>query len=555
MRHLRGPSLAALIQQMGAMPPQDIRRIMIESAQALGYAHKHGVVHRDVKPDNILFKSSGEVVMCDFGIAKAGSTASLTGTGTALGTPLYMSPEQLRAIPLDGRSDLYSLGVVAYQCLTKSVPFDGEDSFAIGYKHITEAIPTPQLKTPEQRALFRIIRKLMEKEPDDRYQDAESLIADLNRTPQVKAAPARSPAATTEPSSLAVDPTADSNREEVGALKHNRRLFTRPTWATPKTRVKPRRSARLVAVFLFLFLIFGGTGLGGYYYVEVKGEAPPFIDRVPWLDTQFATLLARMDRLPVAEATQPAPNDSVVIDTTAEASTILAATLSGDSAGISDSATIVPDSSTTGSPTDSTAPALVQNEAPGDDTLSTEPSTEPVAPTFGHVVITNTGQRASLWIDGRERRGLRHDLTVGEHTLRVVAPGYEAYTSSIIITAGDTVRHRVSMIAATQCQHFDRPGYNQGNACFDQRPRPARHLSPFVPLDASVRHPPKRPAMLNVQVRADGTPGTIIVNEPSDVPEFALLAVQFARQLTYEPATKNGQPVSAWVQIPFYPER
>ena len=109
MRFLRGPALIELIQH-AALDTVDIRRILVQSASALGSAHDNGVVHRDVKPDNIMFKESGEVVVCDFGIAKAMFGTNLTGTGMAIGTPYYMNPEQVRAQPVDGRSDLYSLG-------------------------------------------------------------------------------------------------------------------------------------------------------------------------------------------------------------------------------------------------------------------------------------------------------------------------------------------------------------------------------------------------------------------------------------------------------------
>src|SRR4029079_12418791 len=105
----------------------------------------------------------GQTIVAEFGLAKAQSGAKLTGTGMSIGTPHYMSPEQARAQNLDGRSDLYSLGVVAYQCLTGHVPFDGEDSFSIGYKHIMEELPTPSLETPEQREMFAIVQKMMAK--------------------------------------------------------------------------------------------------------------------------------------------------------------------------------------------------------------------------------------------------------------------------------------------------------------------------------------------------------------------------------------------------------
>src|SRR6059036_2229273 len=179
MKFLRGKPLSSVLAGRGALPPAEIRKILVDVGRALAYAHRSGIVHRDVKPDNIMFDEHGQAVVTDFGIAKAATGGKLTGTGMAIGTPHYMSPEQARAQNLDGRSDIYSLGVVAYQCLTGQVPFDGEDSFSIGYKHIMEEIPTPPIDTHDKRTLFEIIKKMMAKVPDQRFQNAEELMAVL----------------------------------------------------------------------------------------------------------------------------------------------------------------------------------------------------------------------------------------------------------------------------------------------------------------------------------------------------------------------------------------
>src|SRR5881296_3090060 len=176
MKFLRGKPLASVLAARGSLPPAEIRQILVQVARALAYAHKGGIVHRDIKPDNIMFDEHGQAVVTDFGIAKAASGGKLTGTGMSIGTPHYMSPEQARAQSLDGRSDLYSLGVVAFQCLVGHVPFDGEDSFSIGYKHIMEEIPTPPLETYDQRTLFEITKRMMAKLPDDRFQTADDLV-------------------------------------------------------------------------------------------------------------------------------------------------------------------------------------------------------------------------------------------------------------------------------------------------------------------------------------------------------------------------------------------
>src|SRR6266700_3088305 len=180
MKFLRGKPLSSVLAARGAgLPPAEIRQVLVQVARALAYAHKSGIVHRDIKPDNIMFDEHGMAVVTDFGIAKAATGGKLTGTGMSIGTPHYMSPEQARAQALDGRSDVYSLGVVAYQCLTGRVPFDGEDSFSIGYKHIMEGLPTPPLASYDQRTLFEIIKRMMAKSPDDRFQTADDLVQAL----------------------------------------------------------------------------------------------------------------------------------------------------------------------------------------------------------------------------------------------------------------------------------------------------------------------------------------------------------------------------------------
>ncbi len=184
MKLLRGGSLSRVLGERKKLEPAEIRKLLVDVGSALGYAHKRGIVHRDIKPDNIMFDEFGQCVVTDFGIAKAGSGSKLTGTGMSIGTPHYMSPEQARAQSIDGRSDLYSLGVLAYQALVGEVPYDGEDSFAIGYKHIMEPIPVPLLDTPDERRLFEVVKKLIMKDPLDRYQDAEALLRALEGQPR-----------------------------------------------------------------------------------------------------------------------------------------------------------------------------------------------------------------------------------------------------------------------------------------------------------------------------------------------------------------------------------
>src|SRR5206468_4485688 len=132
---LRGPSLADQLLAEGPLGAAAVRQLLIEAASALGYAHRHGVIHRDIKPDNIML-DDGRCVITDFGIARSTSEIKLTTTGTTVGTPLYMSPEQGRGAIVDARSDIYSLGIVAYECLTGSPPFGGDNAVTVMMQHL-----------------------------------------------------------------------------------------------------------------------------------------------------------------------------------------------------------------------------------------------------------------------------------------------------------------------------------------------------------------------------------------------------------------------------------
>ncbi|MGH1373758.1 MAG: bifunctional serine/threonine-protein kinase/formylglycine-generating enzyme family protein [Cellvibrionaceae bacterium] len=154
-------------------------RITEEIANSLDHAHDKGYIHRDIKPENILFRDDDASVLSDFGVAKTLSSASnMTNAGTVVGTPHYMSPEQARGKPIDGRSDLYSLGVVFFEMLTGSVPYRADEAVAIAIKHLTAPIP----KLPPQFSLFQpLLNKLLAKEPNDRFQRGREVVEAIQK--------------------------------------------------------------------------------------------------------------------------------------------------------------------------------------------------------------------------------------------------------------------------------------------------------------------------------------------------------------------------------------
>lgn len=182
MQYLEGESLRQRLDREGPLPIEDAVRVACEVADALGFAHRHGIVHRDIKPDNILL-SAGHALVADFGVARAADAAGLrlTETGLAVGTPAYMSPEQGAADPhVDGRADLYALGCVLYEMLAGDPPFGGSTAQVIVARHMTDQAPPLATVRPEvSSALEKVIRQALAKLPADRFASAEALAAAL----------------------------------------------------------------------------------------------------------------------------------------------------------------------------------------------------------------------------------------------------------------------------------------------------------------------------------------------------------------------------------------
>jgi len=183
MEFVDGQPLSALLRNGGPVPPERVADVGAHVAAALAYAHRHGVVHRDVKPGNVLITNDGQVKVTDFGIARAVNTEeSLTQTGAVMGTATYFSPEQAEGIGVDSRSDIYSLGVVLFEMVAGRPPFLGETPVSVASKHVRDQPPLLRdLRPTVPPALEAVIGKAMAKTPDQRYQTAEELRTDLLR--------------------------------------------------------------------------------------------------------------------------------------------------------------------------------------------------------------------------------------------------------------------------------------------------------------------------------------------------------------------------------------
>src|SRR5215203_4909353 len=182
MEYVPGGTLKERICREGPLEAADAAGLGAQVAEALGAAHDRGMVHRDIKPQNVLLAARGGAKVADFGIARAGSSATISRTGSVMGTAGYMSPEQALGKPATPKSDLYSLGVVLYEALTGVLPYTADNPIAVSMKHVNEPLRPPvQLNPRIPKGMNALVTKLLEKDPEDRYADADELADDLWR--------------------------------------------------------------------------------------------------------------------------------------------------------------------------------------------------------------------------------------------------------------------------------------------------------------------------------------------------------------------------------------
>ncbi|HEU5171471.1 MAG TPA: protein kinase [Gemmatimonadales bacterium] len=521
MKFLRGGSLSTVLAERKTLTPPEIRRLLVEAGSALGYAAQRGIVHRDIKPDNIMFDEFGQCLLTDFGIAKAASGQRLTGTGMSIGTPHYMSPEQARAQSIDGRSDIYSLGVVAYQSLAGTVPYDGEDSFSIGYKHITEPVPTPPLATADERRVFEVIKRMLMKDPADRFQTCEELIASLQGQPIAAAGTVRAVAPGVIPPAITSQPTTPINSPAVDRRMNDRRELAprEPARRVADRSVAMRRSTMPAWPWVVIALLGGGAG--AFYYNQARGSAP----RAAAADSAGAAADTTAPPGALPDTGQRSAADSL--------RTVAARPTTGD-------------------------------HRP----LAVDPIPPPAAPAppidSGGVRVIDLPRGSSVLIDERPVTESLTRLAPGPHVVAISAPRHQFYTDTVRVEPGQVLdlrpqltplgepvgprRRALATRGAPSCSPG--PGYNADGSCFDERPKPV--TPPFVPVPADAEAAP-RPSLLWVRVGIDGQTLEVRQLRPSNDGAFERDARAFATELAWQPALKNGQPVEAWTQMIFRP--
>jgi len=256
--YMSGGDLNARLQR--GMHVQALIKVVKDMARALDYAHVVGVIHRDIKPENILFRPNGDAVLTDFGIAmEASSAPSISARGTVTGTPEYMSPEQAAGRTVDGRSDLYSLGIVLYRMLTGDLPFKADTAVSVAVKHVQDAIP----RLPSYlRAFQEVVDKALAKRPEQRFQSGDELVEKLDAlrlSPSMPEVTVKTQTITTREILAVGGDLLATPRDSARQERQSRRL-------------QRRRRASAAAGFVVLLAAFGGVGFYVYQQAWLSPE-------------------------------------------------------------------------------------------------------------------------------------------------------------------------------------------------------------------------------------------------------------------------------------------
>jgi serine/threonine-protein kinase len=430
MELLEGKSLQRLVEEQGVLPVETIVPIFTQVCSALDHAHRNKIVHRDIKPANIMIVDSGLVKVTDFGIAKVMSSG-MTQAGQILGTPNYMSPEQVKGRPVDGRSDIFSLGVILYELVTGEKPFGGQNITTVIYKIINEnPIPPRELDATIHPGLSYVIQKALAKSPEERYQTCRELAEDLKnyknlggtaapdatvivRTPPISMQPVNVPAREATPP----PPPAPATRPAAQPAPRH----AAPPPPRPYVPLQPSPSRTALWVVLALLLV---GGLGGAYYYYQQALVPK---------TGHLMVNANV------------PDATISLDGRTEPSWVAPFGFSDLTPG--------PHSVLVSKEGYESARQVVEVKA--GETLSVRAELKPIeaAPDVGGLTVAANIQGAQISLDGHSDPTwvtpyVFTELAAGEHALVISKDGYQAYEQMVTVAAGETASVKAELAAA-----------------------------------------------------------------------------------------------------------
>jgi predicted Ser/Thr protein kinase len=404
MKFVTGKSLEEIAH--AGTPPTDLtQRIMWESACALGHAHQRGIVHRDVKPANIMIDESGRTILTDFGISKAvqAATNQLTATGQVVGTPHYMSPEQSKGGQVDGRSDQYSLAVVGFRMLTGKLPFEADSIQAVLYKKLFEDPPwVKDFREDVPDHLAEALHTALAREPEHRFPSMEAFATAI--WPE--------------------HPVDEPSTPRAGVPRPSRASLDAATTQISGTPAKPKRRRRGLAVAAALVVVGGGS-LGVWYAFDAGMLGGRYTDP----QRVLAPAVPDSQPITIAEGDSAVGDPGPVVEQAREVV-----------------ATTQPEEPTP-EPRENTAPVQTQQPAPQERRHPPQRQ-QPAPPQVGYVTL-DAEPFATVWIDGRQIQDtplLRYELEPGEHVIELRREGFQTAVDTVQVTAGNPFRKRYYLV-------------------------------------------------------------------------------------------------------------
>ncbi|MBZ5578732.1 MAG: protein kinase [Acidobacteriia bacterium] len=419
MEYVDGPTLDHVLSQAVAIAPDQMFSVLGQAAVALDYAHAKGIVHRDIKPANIMIAVDGATKVTDFGIAKITTDEHLTRTGTIVGTPHYMSPEQVQGLAVDGRSDQFSLAVIAYEMLTGEKPYAGEHLTTVVYKIVAEEPAAPHRLNPTVAgAIENALRRGLAKKPEERYANCQEFASALER------ACSASPGWRTMPRGGSLnEPTVLESAKPAVTLPPARRARASDS-ATTERAAAPKSS-----FWAFLLAILVATGL----LALIGWQATPWLAKNA-APPATATPAPQTPAAPVpAASAAPAPEPS-------PAGPDRPSPMPAPSAEPPSAAQPAPEPTSSGNPPAAAQPVL--QPAPPTPQPEIPKPERPPAPqlaAFPVTVISSPGG-ATATLDGRSDRACHAPCSLpaapGRHTIAVTMPGYQVEHRDVEIGTG-----------------------------------------------------------------------------------------------------------------------
>jgi serine/threonine protein kinase len=391
MKFIEGRSLESVINEKSQLSADMSRMVLSQVASALAYAHRKHVVHRDIKPANIMIDEDGWAIVTDFGIAKVQEAQNLTATGTAIGTPHYMSPEQFHNKAITGQSDQYSLGIVAYEMLVGKKPFDGATYAEIITQHLFEAPPDIRVARPDvPESIASTIKRMLSKDPAERFPDLDAVAHELGVPQKTDGVAVRTEMITLAKNgpqkkvrmSVPISPIPASKKaEDMAAATVVEKKPTRPR---PKVDAAPAPKSRMPMIAAAAVVLLGG-GFAAWKFTR-----------------------------PDAPATQSAQQT-------------LATAQRPDSTAVTPSGQVAEPNPVAASP----QPPATKSAEPA---ATNPPPSSPARVTVGNVPSTGT-----ISVDGRRQSGRSFQLRAGTHTIEIRASGFETQTRRLNLASGEIV--------------------------------------------------------------------------------------------------------------------